>query len=108
MFGQRDSSLDNFLWDGKQVRIVDFEHSGRSDRAFELAALVEHVSVWYDAGIDAGLLLDRFGLTSAQAARVLFFRRAFAIHWLYVVHKRPSHFGVPPRQANRLLSLLAS
>ena len=108
VFGQRDGSLDNFLWDGERVRIVDFEHSGRSDRAFELAALVEHVSVWYDAGIEAPLLLNRFALTAMQAARILFHRRTFAIHWLYVVHQRPEHAEVPPRQARRLLALLDS
>jgi hypothetical protein len=107
VFGQRDPNLDNFLWDGERTRIVDFEDSGRSDRAFELAALVEHVSVWHDAGIEAGSLLDRFDLTPGQAERVLFYRRTFAIHWLYVAHKRPDHVGVPPRQASRLLALLA-
>jgi Ser/Thr protein kinase RdoA (MazF antagonist) len=108
VFGQRDGSLDNFLWDGEGVRIVDFEHSGRSDLAFELAALVEHVSVWFDAGIEAGLLLNRFALTPAQSAQVLFYRRTFSIYWLYVLHHRPSHADVPPRQADRLVTLLAS
>jgi Ser/Thr protein kinase RdoA (MazF antagonist) len=107
VFGQSDANLDNFLWDGEQVRIVDFEDSGRSERAFELAALVEHVSIWHDAGIEAGLLTDRFAPTAEQSARILFFRRAFAIHWLYVAHKRPSHADVPHRQASRLLALLA-
>jgi Phosphotransferase enzyme family len=107
VFGQSDGNLDNFLWDGEVVRIVDFEDSGRSDRAFELAALVEHISFWHDADIEAALLLDRFDLTATQSARVLFFRRAFAIFWLYVVHKRPDHTGVPHRQASRLLALLA-
>ncbi|MGH3190872.1 MAG: phosphotransferase family protein [Streptosporangiaceae bacterium] len=107
VFGQSDGNLDNFLWDGEGVRIVDFEDSGRSERAFELAALVEHVSVWHEAGIEATLLLDRFDLTAAQSARVLFFRRAFAIFWLYLVHRQPDHAGVPHRQASRLLALLA-
>jgi hypothetical protein len=108
VFGQSDGNLNNFLWDGEQVRIVDFEDSGRSDLAFELAVLVEHTSVWHDAGIDAGLLLDRFALTTEQSARVLYFRRVFAIYWLHVLHKRPDHAGVLPRQASRLLALLAA
>lgn len=108
VFGQSDGNLDNFLWDGQHVRIVDFEDSGRSDRAFELAVLVEHISVWHDAGIEAGLLLDRFALTGEQSARVLFFRRAFAIYWLSVLRNRPDHADVLARQASRLLALMAA
>src|SRR5947209_7458186 len=33
VLGQGDSNLANFLWDGTEVRIVDFEDSGSSDRA---------------------------------------------------------------------------
>jgi Phosphotransferase enzyme family len=36
----RGLHLANFLRDGTRVRIVDFEDSGSSDRAFELAILV--------------------------------------------------------------------
>jgi aminoglycoside phosphotransferase (APT) family kinase protein len=54
VLGQGDANLANFLWDGTKVRIVDFEDSGPSDRAFELADLVEHLSVWSDAGLPAG------------------------------------------------------
>ncbi len=108
VFGQSDGNLDNFLWDGERVRIVDFEDSGRSDRAFELSVLVEHVSVWHDAGIETGLLLDRFALTAEESARVLYFRRALAIYWLDVFHKRPDHDGALHRQAIRLLALLAA
>jgi Ser/Thr protein kinase RdoA (MazF antagonist) len=53
VLGQRDANLANFLWDGTQVQIVDFEDSGPSDRAFELAVLVEHLSAWSDAGLSA-------------------------------------------------------
>jgi aminoglycoside phosphotransferase len=104
VFGQGDGSLSNFLWDGQRVRIVDFEDSGRSDRAFELACLTEHISTWYESGIDAADLLDRFGLTVTESARVLFFRRAFASYWLHVVCQRPGPVAV--RQARRLLGLL--
>jgi Ser/Thr protein kinase RdoA (MazF antagonist) len=46
VLGQGDANLANFLWDGERVRLVDFEDSGPSDRAFELAILVEHISAW--------------------------------------------------------------
>jgi aminoglycoside phosphotransferase (APT) family kinase protein len=104
VFGQGDSNLGNFLWDGSRVRVVDFEDSGRSDRAFELACLTEHIGMWLEAGIDADGVLARFDLTTTESARVLFFRRGFAIFWLYLVHKRPG--PVAGRQAERVLSLL--
>src|ERR1700689_2005151 len=62
VFGQGDGNLANYLWDGERVRLVDFEDSGRSDRAYELAAFAEHLSVWHDAGIETGALLGRFDL----------------------------------------------
>jgi Ser/Thr protein kinase RdoA (MazF antagonist) len=101
VFGQSDGNLANLLWDGSQVRLVDFEDSGRSDRAFELASLVEHVAVWHDAGIDAEALLDRFDLTAAESEWLTFFRCAFAIFWLALVRKRRD--SVRHLQAERLL-----
>jgi hypothetical protein len=106
VFGQSDGNLANLLWDGERVRIVDFEDSGRSDRAFELASLTEHLSVWHDAGLDARTVLDRFDLTAAESARILLFRRGFAFFWLRLVRGRPG--PVPARQAERLLNLLAT
>src|SRR5215472_2575647 len=81
VFGQGDGYPGNFLWDGARVRVVDFEDSGRSDRAFELACLTEHIGMWLEAGVDADGLLARFDLTAIESARVLFFRRGFAIFW---------------------------
>lgn len=52
VFGQGDGNLANFLWDGHRARLVDFEDSGRSDRAFELATFVEHVLKLLGAGDD--------------------------------------------------------
>jgi hypothetical protein len=45
VFGSGDGNLANYLWDGTRVRLVDFEYSGVSDRAFELAEATEHVSM---------------------------------------------------------------
>lgn len=107
VFGQGDGNLANYLWDGERVRLVDFEDSGRSDRAYELAAFAEHLSVWHDAGVDAGALLGRFELTGAERDRVLFFRRAFAFYWLVKLlgrgAERPAALH---RQAARLLAML--
>jgi aminoglycoside phosphotransferase (APT) family kinase protein len=106
VFGQGDGYLGNFLWDGSCLRVVDFEDSGRSDRAFELASVTEHIGMWHEAGIDVDDVLGRFGLTAAESARVLFFRRGFAVFWLHLVHERPGR--VAGLQAERVLSLLGS
>jgi hypothetical protein len=111
VLGQGDSNLANFLWDGTQVRIVDFEDSGPSNRAFELAVLVEHLSAWSDAGLPADVFLALFDLASAEQAKVREYRRLSALFWLMMVLPGcPAHHRNPPgtleRQAARLLLLL--
>lgn len=107
VFGQGDGNLGNYLWDGQQVRLVDFEDSGRSDRSFELAAVAEHLSVWHDAEVDSIALLDRFELTPGQAARVLFFRRGFGFFWLVkLLGADGDRSDTLQAQAFRLLALL--
>lgn len=111
VFGQGDLNLANFLWDGRQVRVVDFEDSGRSDRAFELAVLVEHLSAWHDAGLDAGHLIAAVGLSAGEIPRLAETRRLAALAWLLFLHpgggassRNPP--GTLRRQAERLLALL--
>jgi hypothetical protein len=111
VFGQGDSNLANFLWDGERVRIVDFEDSGISDRAFELGQLVEHLSAWHDAGLNADQFAAAFDLTSAERARLADTRRLAALYWLLrlrpggdVSQRNPP--GTLGRQAERLLALL--
>ena len=111
VLGQGDSNLANFLWDGARVRIVDFEDSGPSDRAFELAVLVEHISAWSDADLSADLFLARFDLTAAERVKVREYRRLSALFWLLMLRPDgPAHRRNPPgtleRQAARLLQLL--
>jgi aminoglycoside phosphotransferase (APT) family kinase protein len=111
VLGQGDSNLANFLWDGTAVRIVDFEDSGPSDRAFELADLVEHISVWSDVGLPSDVLLGSFGLAAAEQVRVREYRRLCALFWLMLLLPgNPAHDRNPPgtleRQAARLLVLL--
>lgn len=111
VFGQGDANLANFLWDGRRVRVVDFEDCGPSERAFELAILVEHLSAWSDARLDCGPFVARFELAAAERARLAQFRRLAALFWL--LHLRPGGRASrrnPPgtlrRQAERLLALL--
>jgi thiamine kinase-like enzyme len=111
VFGQADGNLENFLWDGSRVRIVDFEYSGSSDRAYELADITEHVSSWVDTEFDAPAFLEHFDLTGAEAARLRDCRRLFALSWLKLLrlqdrpHSR-NPAGTVEKQAQRLLDLL--
>lgn len=112
VLGQGDGNLANFLWDGTQVRMVDFEDCGPSDRAFELAILVEHISAWSDARLGADTFLGRFGLASPERARLCELRRLAALFWLILLLPGgPAGQRNPPgtlqRQANRLLALLS-
>jgi aminoglycoside phosphotransferase (APT) family kinase protein len=111
LLGHGDCNLANFLWDGAQVRIVDFEDSGPSDRAFELAILVEHISAWSDAGLDADTFLALFDLAIPEQARLREVRRLAALFWLILLLPGgPASDRNPPgtlqRQAARLLALL--
>ena len=111
VLGQGDPNLANFLWDGALMRIVDFEDSGVSDRAFELAVLVEHLSVWPDACLDTETFLAGFSLTGPQRSRLAGYRRLSALFWLLMLLPGgPASTRNPPGtldlQASRLLTLL--
>lgn len=113
MFAQGDPNLANHLWDGRRVRMVDFEVSGRGDRATELADFTEHVTVWAHAGIKAEAFLDRFDLGSGERQQVTQLRRLFAAFWVMrLLPGGSAHRRNPPvtfeRQASRLLDLLGS
>jgi Ser/Thr protein kinase RdoA (MazF antagonist) len=111
VFAHGDSNLANRLWDGRDVRLVDFEIAGRGGRAQELADFVEHITVWAHAGIDAEAFLDRFDLTPAERRQVSEQRRMHAAHWVMILlptggahHRNPP--GTLERQASRTLELL--
>jgi Phosphotransferase enzyme family len=106
VLGQGDANLANFLWDGELVRIVDFEDSGVSDRAFELAVLVEHISEWCDAGLDGDRFIARFDLSATEQSHLADWRRLLALYWLLRFRRR-TDAGAAAGQAERLLSLLS-
>jgi thiamine kinase-like enzyme len=113
VFAQGDPNLANHLWDGNSVRLVDFEASGRSDRATELADFVEHVVVWAHAGINAEAFLVRFDLSPGEREQVTQLRRLFAAFWVMRLLPGGSAYrrnptGTFERQASRLLGLLGS
>jgi Ser/Thr protein kinase RdoA (MazF antagonist) len=105
VLGHGDADLANFLWDGELVRIVDFEGAGISDRAFELAMLVEHVSAWQDGGLDADRFIDGFDLSLPERTRLADWRRLAALSWLLRLRSR-GDLSVPRGQAQRLLAML--
>ncbi|MEV0345547.1 aminoglycoside phosphotransferase family protein [Nonomuraea sp. NPDC050680] len=100
-FGTGDGNLANYLWDGTKVGVVDFEFSGRSDRAFELAEVVEHISVWRNDAAGMTAVLERFGLTADEAARLTECRRLLALYWLLRTREETQS-----AQAERVLALL--
>lgn len=112
VLGQADASLENFLYADGRVRIVDFEDCRPSDRPFELAVLVENLSFWADAGLDADDFLARFDLTAAERRRLPDYRRVAALYWLYLLRpgsrsSRRNPPGTLERQASRLRRLLS-
>lgn len=113
VFGAGDGNLANYLWDGTRVRIVDFEDSGRSDLAFELAEITEHVGSWVETRLDVPGFLARFPLTPADRARLRDCRRLLALVWLFILASdaERTHPRNPPgtaeQQARRLTALLS-
>jgi hypothetical protein len=96
VFARADGNAGNLIWDGSRVRLVDFEDSGVSDLAYEIADTVEHLSVWSDSSIGAADLLDRFALSAADQSRVGEYRRLWALFWLLMLLPgNPAHLRNP-------------
>jgi thiamine kinase-like enzyme len=111
VYGHGDPNLANYLHDGGTVRLVDFEDSGRSDRAWELAIFTEHLSVHGRGQVPAELALGHFETSAAERARIGEYRRLLATFWLLMLLPGgPSHqrnpAGTLQHQASRLLELL--
>ncbi|MEV5979702.1 aminoglycoside phosphotransferase [Streptomyces sp. NPDC052114] len=110
VFGPGDGNLANYLWDGARVQVVDFEDSGRSDRAFELAEITEHVGSWVEHPLDVPTFLGYFDLTAAEESRLRDCRRLIALVWLFLLafdHENVRNpAGTTERQADRLRALL--
>jgi phosphotransferase family enzyme len=62
VFGRGDPNLRNFLWNGHTLRLVDFEYAGWSDRAHELADLIEHPESRATPDSSWQAFIDRFDL----------------------------------------------
>ncbi|MDX6280170.1 MAG: hypothetical protein QOH03_1241 [Kribbellaceae bacterium] len=105
VIGHVDPNLANYLWDGSQVRIIDFEDAGRSDLALELASLLEHIA---SRSTDWTTFLTHFPVNPNRLQTA---RRLYATFWLTLLRPNgPSTHRNPPStadlQAERLLALL--
>lgn len=105
VLGHRDPNPTNYLWDGRTVRIVDFEDAAPSDPATELALLIEHRGA---ERLDGDGFRTRFDVDDRRFRAA---RRVWAMFWLHLL--RPGGPAVarnPPgttdRQARRVLELL--
>jgi hypothetical protein len=82
VLGRGDPSLANVLWDGAQVTLLDFEYSGWTDPAYELADLVEHPQSRATPDQTWHTYINRFPLDPAAQARHRAARRMLALFWL--------------------------
>ena len=97
VFSQADGNLGNAVWDGRACGLVDFEDSGVSDRAFEIADLVEHVSGRLTSALDADALIDALDLDTRSRSRLRQARRLLALYWLLrLMPGSPAHHRNPP------------
>jgi Ser/Thr protein kinase RdoA (MazF antagonist) len=108
---QGDGNPANLMWDGERVRLLDFEDAGLSDRAYEIADLVEHAATRLPRLAAAEVLVRATGLPEASRERLLACRRLFACFWLVMLlpgnrgfHRNPP--GSTEDQARHLLRLL--
>lgn len=84
-FSRGDPNLTNYLWGDEGVVLVDWENSGYSSPALELADMAEHASsrALGDAFWDQ--VADATDLTPADQARVREGRRLMACFWLVLI-----------------------
>jgi aminoglycoside phosphotransferase (APT) family kinase protein len=108
---QGDGRVDNMLWDGSRVRLIDFEYFGVGDLAFEVADLAEHISARLGGLRDPKAVIAGFNLTPARLARMQEYRIVLATFWLLMLLPgNPGHDlnpeGSDAIQARHLLDLL--
>ena len=95
-----DANLANYLHNGGTVRLVDFEDSGRSDRAWELAIFTEHLSVHGRGQVPAELALGHFATGAAERARIREYRRLLVTFWLLKLLPVPRTGAIRPARSS--------
>ena len=111
VLGLADGNIGNAVWDGTTCRLVDFEDSGLSDPAFEVADLVEHVAVRLPGVLAPEQVVAAVGLDAGQRARCAAYRPLFASFWLVMLLPGNRGFlrnaaGSTEDQARHILDLL--
>ena len=111
VFGRGDPNLANCLWQPPTLTFVDWEFSGRTSRAFEVADLIEHIQsrVTSDATWDA--LVETFGLTRAERHSLVIARRLMSVYWLLLLQPGQPGAAINPAetrtaQSERVAALL--
>ena len=109
--GISDRKPSNILWDGQTCRLVDFEDSGLSDPAYELADTVEHIAGRLAGTFDPDALVEAVGLSPEQRDRTHAYRALWASFWLAMLLPGNGGFrrnppGTTEAQTTHLLALL--
>ena len=82
VFSRGDPNLANCSWSRQRLRIVDFEYSGWSDRATDLADLVEHVQSRGTPDESWEWFVEQFNMSGSEWSRFQAARRLSALFWL--------------------------
>lgn len=109
--GISDRKPANILWDGRACRLVDFEDSGLSDPAYELADHVEHIAGRLAGVLDRDALVDAVGLSADERELMRAYRPLWAAFWLAILLPGNGGFrrnppGTTEAQATHLVTLL--
>lgn len=80
--GIADLNPANVMWDGRLVRLVDFEDGGLSEPAYELADHVEHLGSRLPGVYDPDALADAVGLDAEERERMAVYRPLYGAFWL--------------------------
>ena len=110
--GIADLNPANVLWDGRDVRLVDFEDGGLSDPAYELADHVEHLGSRLPGVYDDRALADAVGLDAEDRERMAAYRPLWAAFWLAMLLPgngawRRNPPGTTEAQAAHFMALVA-
>ncbi|MFC1525240.1 phosphotransferase family protein [Candidatus Latescibacterota bacterium] len=98
VFSRGDQNLANCLWDGGQIRFVDFEDCGWNDIARDLSLLTDHIQSYGTPVADWEWYIDQFGLSKQQRQRALAARRRQALSWLSIECLKPGSLHSVPKE----------
>ncbi len=82
VFSRLDTSLANAIWDDPKLTLIDFEYSGWTEQAFDLAELIEHVQSRGTSDGSWERFVRIFDFSPRVREQVLPARRLIAIEWV--------------------------